>query len=145
VDRNDRSPRDGCPDTLRNDRLVGVRMSVGGLSSGILLRSFIVTGVPKGARVVVACKLPGGRRCGGVRVRRAATASVLAKAARRVPVKSLRNKRLPFGTQITVRVTARYATGKFIRLKVVNTARRISRQDFCMRPGSNKLRKKGCA
>ena len=144
VSRNDRN-RDGCPDLVRTDRLVGVRMNVGRLASGIRMRSFVVTGVPNGARVVVTCKLPSGRRCGGVRVRRAATGAVLANAARRITVKSLRNKRLPFRTSITVRVTARYATGKFIRLRVVNTGARINRTDFCMREGSNKLRKRGCA
>ena len=53
--------------------------------------------------------------------------------------------RCPYGTTITIRVTARYAAGRFIRLKVVRSGSRLSEQIFCMRPGSKKLRKRGCA
>ncbi len=104
--------------------------------------------VPKGARVIVKCKLPSGRRCGGLKVKRAtaaADAPVRAKAARNLAVRSLTDRSLPYGTTITIRVTAKYAAGRFIRLKVVRSGNRLSEQIFCMKPGSRKLRKKGCA
>ena len=51
---------------------------------------------------------------------------------------------IPYGTTITIRVTAQFAAGRFIRLKVVRSGSRLSEQVFCMRPGSKKLRKRGC-
>jgi hypothetical protein len=145
ITRSDEKPRDGCPDTAFLHRLVGTRQGVGGTPNGIILRSFTVIGVPPGTRVTVVCRLPNGKRCGGVLVRRATTSSdIRAKAARRVPVKNLRNKRLPFGSKIVVRATAPYATGKYVRLTVVRTASRIKRVEGCMNPGSNRVRRRGC-
>ena len=145
LNRNDRRPRDGCPDILVN--AAAVVKSVAGTANGIRFDKFTIKRVVRGASVKVTCKLPGGRKCGGLRVKRAAAsaASVQANAARNLRVRSLIGKSLPYGTTITVRVTARYATGRFIRIKVVRTTSRISEKTFCMRPGSRKLRKRGCA
>jgi hypothetical protein len=146
-DRN----RDGCLDTLLLHRQANVSLDVGGSTFGIVMHSLAVTRVPRGARVSVTCKLPSGRRCGGVLVKRAAApdvraeaSGVRARAARTIPVRSLKNKRLPYGTVITVRVTAPKATGKYIRLTVVRTGNRVARVDRCMNRGSNRLRKRGC-
>jgi hypothetical protein len=143
--------RDGCLDTLLLHRQANVSLDVGGDPSGIVMHSLAVTRVPRGARVSVACKLPGGQRCGGVLVKKATASDlsagasgVRARAARTIPVRSLKNKRLPFGTVITVRVTAPKATGKYIRLVVVRTGNRVHRVNRCMNRGSKKLRKKGC-
>ena len=71
VNRNDRRPRDGCPDNLRiaanTKQLVAPTAA-----NGILIGEFFVTGVPKGARVQVKCKRPNGSRCGKLLVKRAA-------------------------------------------------------------------------
>ena len=145
VNRNDRN-RDGCPDTLKTDTFVS--RSVAGTSNGIRFDKFILKKVPKGARVAVKCKLPGGGACGKLTVRRATAAAgapVRAKAARNLKVRSITGRSLPYGTTITVRITAKYATGRFIRLKVVPSGTRLSERTFCMKPGSKKLRKKGCA
>ncbi|MEA2362449.1 MAG: OmpA-OmpF porin, family [Thermoleophilaceae bacterium] len=143
--------KDGCLDTLLLHRQANVSLDVGGDVFGIVMHSLVVTRVPKGARVSVACKLPAGKRCGGVLVKkatvsdvRAGASGVRARAARTIPVRTLKNKRLPYGTVITIRVTAPKATGKYIRLTVVRTGNRVARVDRCMNRGSKKLRKKGC-
>ena len=145
MNRNDKKPRDGCADTLPPS--AAAQKAAIGTANGILFTKFAVVKVPKGARVVVKCKLPSGRRCGGLTVKRATAAAgapVRAKAARNIKVRSLTGKSLPYGTTITIRVTARFAAGRFIRLKVVRSGSRLSEQIFCMRPGSKKLRKRGC-
>jgi hypothetical protein len=150
--RNDKRPRDGCPDILNNPSDPKYHLS--GLPNGAKITDFVVDKVPSGARVVVKCKLPNGRKCGGLTVKRAQVAAaqaaaargdVLAHAARKLKVRKLYGKSLPFGTTITVRVTARFATGAFYRIRIVNTSSRVKEQKFCMRPGSKRLRKGGCA
>jgi hypothetical protein len=140
VGRRDRNT-DGCPDTLKLHKVVKLSRSVVFANGGIRLLSFGVTGVPKGARVVVVCKLPSGRRCGGVTVKRA---SVEAVAARTVRPKNLQGKVVPFGTKITARTTARYATGSFIRFTAARNSKGFREQFFCMNRGSKKLRRRGC-
>jgi hypothetical protein len=153
VNRDDKKPRDGCPDILRNPAAVATSATdvVNGVPlNGVLFNDFVIKRVPKGARVVVKCKLPSGRRCGGRFVKQAAAAAgapVRARAARDIPVPKVTGKPLPFGTTITVRVTAPYATGRFIRIKVVRPSvdsDRVAERKFCMRVNSNKLRKGGC-
>jgi hypothetical protein len=143
--RRDAKPNDGCPDTLLLHRNVELSRSVVFAPGGILLRFFSVKGVPNGARVRVVCRRPGGRRCGGAFVRRASAADVRA-AARTIKVKTLRNKRLPFGTKITTRVTAPVATGSLIRFKVFRNANGFVEKYFCMNRGSKKPRpiRRGC-
>ena len=144
VNRNDRRPRDGCPDILVN--AAAVVKSVAGTANGIRFDKFTIKRVVEGRERrghVQAARRAQVRRSQG-QARRSA-ASVQANAARNLRVRSLIGKSLPYGTTITVRVTARYATGRFIRIKVVRTTSRISEKTFCMRPGSRKLRKRGCA
>jgi hypothetical protein len=150
--------KDGCLDTLLLHRQVNISLNVGAWSRGIVLRKLAVTKVPKGAQVTVTCKLPNHHKCGGIKVKTAdvsGVAAILARlgggpagiqahAARDIGVRSLKNKRLPYGTVITIRVTARKATGKYIKLKVIHRGDRIGRSDRCMNVGSAKLRKKGC-
>ena len=100
---------DGCPDTLRQRRRRRTLAAIG-TANGILFdQFFVIKRVPKGARVVVKCKLPSGSRCGKLTVKRAAAAAgapVRAKAARNLEVRSVIGRSLPYGTTITVRVTA---------------------------------------
>jgi hypothetical protein len=140
VGRRDRNG-DGCPDTLLLHKLVKLSRSVVFANGGIRLLSFAVTGVPRGARVVVVCKLPSGRRCGGVTVRRA---SARAQAARNIRPRNLQGKVLPFGTKITARTTARYATGSFIRFTAARNSKGFTEKTFCTNRGSKKLRRRGC-
>ena len=140
VGRRDRDSN-GCPDTLKLHNLVKLSRSVVFANGGIRLLSFAVTGVPKGARVVVVCKLPNGRRCGGVTVKRA---SVEAQAARNVRPRNLQGKVIPFGTTITARTTARYATGSFIRFTAARNSKGFTEKTFCTNRGSKKLRRRGC-
>jgi hypothetical protein len=138
--RRDRDSN-GCPDTLKLHNLVKLSRGVVFANGGIRLLSFAVTGVPKGARVVVVCKLPSGRRCGGVTVKKA---SVRANAARTIRPKNLQGKVVPFGTKITARTTARYATGSFIRFTAARNSKGFREQYLCMNRGSKKLRRRGC-
>ena len=146
INRNDRRPRDGCPDILNNPATIDATSS-GIANFGLRFTKFVLKKVPNGSRVVVKCKRPGGGRCGGLRLRRASAAAgapVRGKAAvRTLPVRSLVGKRLPFGTTITVRITARYATGKFFRWRVLNPPG-LSKKEFCTKPGSKRLRRRGC-
>jgi hypothetical protein len=143
VNRNDKRPRDGCADILPLHTLVNARKIAFLRPGGIFLQSLTITGVPRGSRVQVKCKTPSGRKCGGLLVRKASTsAEPRARAARNLKVKRIQ-KNLPFGSTITIRVTAPFASGKFIRLKAV-PGDAIKQTDFCMRPGSRKLRKRGC-
>jgi hypothetical protein len=118
VDRNDRKPRDGCPDTLK---IATTALTTGHFyAGGIVVESFALKGVPNGARVRMVCKLPRGGRCGQATVRnaRASSAKTLARAARTVGLKKKLRKRLPFGTRITASIRARYAASRFIRVTV---------------------------
>ena len=141
--RRDRTS-DGCPDTLQVHKLVRLRRSVVFADGrGVRLLDFAVTGVPAGARVVIICKRPNGRRCGGTTVRRA---SVLAQAAKTVRPRNLQGDVVPFGTKITTRVTAPYATGSFIRWTAARNSQGFREKRFCMNSGSRKLRpiRRGC-
>ena len=140
VGRRDRNG-DGCPDILKLQNLVKLSRSVVFANGGIRLLSFAVTGVPKGARVVVVCKLPSGRRCGGVTVRRA---SARAQAARNIKPRNLQGKVLPFGSKITALTTARYATGSFIRFTAARNSKGFTQKTFCTNRGSKKPRRRGC-
>jgi Thrombospondin type 3 repeat len=143
VDASERDKnKDGCLDPLHLERIVGASISVGLWSNGVSLNSLKVTHVPAGARVSVACKLPGGRGCGKLLVKKASVSSVHAKAARNIRVRL--RKHLPYHTLITIRVTARQATGKFIQYTVVRRGDRIARTERCMNQGSTRPRKKGC-
>jgi hypothetical protein len=95
--------------------------------------------------VRVVCRLPNGRRCGGVFVRRASAARVPATATRTINVKNI-PKKLRYGTKITTRVTAPFATGSLIRSRVVPNATGFRETFFCMNRGSTKPRprKRGC-
>jgi Thrombospondin type 3 repeat len=139
-DRN----KDGCLDTLLLHKQANVSLNVGAWFNGIVLHSLVVTKVPAGGQVSVTCKLPNHHKCGGLRVKKASASGVRARAARNIPVRSLRNKKLPYGTVITIRVNARAATGKYIKLRVIHSGSRIGRIDRCTNVGSSKLRKKGC-
>jgi len=136
VDRSDRRPRDGCPDLLVIRASPGIQ--VGAYPGGVIVRSFTLKGVVKGAQVRLVCRLPGGGRCGGLNVRRASatSAETLAMAARTFRVKLKR--RLPYGTRITGSVKARYARSRYIRVSVVRTSSRIR----CLAgPSPKKLRR----
>jgi hypothetical protein len=124
VNRNDRRPRDGCPDILGIRAAPG--LDVGGYAGGAIIRSFTIKNVPAGARVIAVCRLPSGRRCGRLRVgsARVRSSGIRAHAARTFRLK-LTRKRLRFGTRITARVTARYARSRYIRVTVVPTPSRI--------------------
>ena len=111
-----------------------------------------MTDVPKGARVQVKCKRPNGSSCGKLLVKRASTATglstatgsgVRAKAARRLAIHKRLSKTLPYGSTITIRVTASNAIGRFIRVRIV-PGKLISKQFLCIKPGTKKPRKKGC-
>jgi hypothetical protein len=135
---------DGCPDTLLLHKRIDLSRSVLLARGGIILQFFKVKGVPAGAAVKVVCKKPDRRRCGGLSVKRASTANARAKAARTLTAKIA--KRLPFGTQITTKVTAPYATGSLIRFTAARNSKGFRQQRFCMNYGSSKLRpaSKGC-
>lgn len=145
VNRADRKPRDGCPDNLRI--LTNTKQLVAPSGNGILIGEFFVTGVPKGARVQVKCKRPNGSSCGKMLVKRAAVATALggvrAKATRRLAIHKRLSETLPYGSTITVRVTAPFAIGRFIRIRVV-PGKLISKQFLCIKPGTKKPRRKGC-
>jgi hypothetical protein len=71
---------------------------------------------------------------------------VLANASART-IKLLGSTRLGMGTRIEVRVTAKYATGKVYRLKVVpgsNGFGTIQEFEGCTNRGSRKVKAKGC-
>jgi len=136
------SNTDGCPDTLALHKNVKLSRSVVFAPGGIRLLSFAVTGVPSGATVIISCRLPSGRKCGGVRVRRASTGAQA--AAKTIRPKNLQGKRLPFGAKITTRVTAKYATGSFIRFTAARNSRGFRETYFCMNRGSKKLKRRGC-
>jgi hypothetical protein len=145
VVRRDEKPRDGCPDTLLMQNVVEIKKSVKGTARGIRLRFFRITGVPPGSRVIGTCTAPGGRRCGKpLRVKRATTGEVRAQAARDFSFKAVVRRPLRFGTRIVVRVTAPYATGKYYRLTVTRTDKRVAEFEGCTNPGSKKPRKRGC-
>ena len=145
VNRNDRKPRDGCPDTSASARTPSNWSPRSG--NGILIGEFFVTGVPKGARVLVKCKRPNGSSCGKLLVKRAAVATALggvrAQAARRLAIHRRLSRTLPYGSTITVRVTARFAIGRFIRVRVV-PGKLISKQFLCIKPGTKKPRRGRC-
>jgi hypothetical protein len=130
VGRRDVKPNDGCPDILLLHKRVDLSRSVLLARGGIILEFFKVTGVPAGAAVKVVCRRPGGGRCGRKTVRRASTATARARAAKTITAKI--DKRLPFGTTITTRTTAPYATGSFIRFKVARNAKGFTERFFCM-------------
>jgi hypothetical protein len=134
--------RDGCLDTLHLEKIVGASISVGLWSNGIVLNSLKVTHVPAGARVSVSCKLPGRGRCGKLLVKKASVSSVRARAARNIRVRL--RKHLPYHTVITIRVTAKKATGRYIQYTVVRRGDRVVRAERCMNQGSTRPRKKGC-
>jgi Thrombospondin type 3 repeat len=142
LNRADKRPRDGCADIIQLNAGVSHGFS-GSDSRGLTISEWAVTNVIRGARVVVKCKLPGGGKCGKLTVKRA-SASVEATAARTIKVRVLKNKKLPYGTVITMRVTASRAAGRFIRSKLVRPPKLVVDKKFCMRPGSSKLRKRGC-
>lgn len=135
---------DGCPDPQNIHNSIKLSRSVIFVRGGIRLLSFAVTGVPRGARVQIICRLPNGRRCGGVLIRRA---SARAQAARTVRPRNLQGDRIPFGTKITTRVTAPYATGSFVRFTAKRNARGFTERYFCINSsGSKKPRpiRRGC-
>lgn len=132
--------KDGCLDL---HRLVDAKLNHTFYSNGIVVTSLEIVHVPRRSRVSLKCRRPSGRRnCGSKLIKRATAASPQARFAR--TVKGLRGKRLPYGSTITIRVTKRGATGKYIRYKVVHGTKRFKRVDRCTNHGSKKLRKRRC-
>ncbi|CAN5590875.1 hypothetical protein BH20ACT19_BH20ACT19_06470 [soil metagenome] len=147
-DASDRCPRqdsrgrdrdkDGCLDVLRLHAIADSKLSFDQFRGGIEVKRLAVTGVPRGARVKVTCLGPrrGGRRrsCGGQLVRSAKT----------LVLRRFRGKRLRVGTAVVIRITARQATGKYIRYTVIRRGVGAKRIDRCTNAGSRKLRRTGC-
>jgi hypothetical protein len=142
LSRNDRNG-DGCPDALRLHGLVAVRKTITALPSAVQLNYLKVRGVPSGSRIT--CKI-GRKACPRTPIRNSSVGDVLANASART-IKLLGSTRLGMGTRIEVRVTAKYATGKVYRLKVVpgsNGFGTIQEFEGCTNRGSRKVKAKGC-
>ena len=139
--RRDRNS-DGCADIVQ--LRAGFSMGVGGAANGVTVTSFTITNVERRARVEVICKRPNGRRCGRALIRRASTASVRARAAVDRKIRKFVGNNLSYGTTITVRVTARFAAGECFARRLSAPATASRDRTFCTRPGSRKLRKRGC-
>ncbi len=124
--RPDRRRR-GCLQILQLDDDVTPKLSFNGIPGyGIRVTRFIVSGVPRGARVRVSCRTPHGRSCGK-----------RARTARRLRFDNLRRKRLAAGSRITVSVTARRSVGYFGRYKILNRS-----PGYKLKQGCITLRKK---
>jgi hypothetical protein len=120
-DRNDKN-KDGCPDLLKIK--AGLKHLLAPSGGGVLIGpKFQITNVDRGSRVVFKCRRPNRTSCGKLTVRRASTASVrgdvFAHASRNINLLRKLPNTLPYGTRITVRVTACWAIGRVINAKIV--------------------------
>jgi hypothetical protein len=135
VDRPD-SRRRGCLKVLQLDDDVTPKLSFDGiLDVGIRVTRFVVSGVPRGAKLGVRCLRPSGRSCGKG-----------ARTARRLRFSFLRGKRLPAGSRIIVRVTARKAVGYFGRYTILDRSPGYRLKEGCITRSKKKVsfRRRSC-
>ena len=134
-DRPDRRRR-GCLQILQLDDDVTPKLSFNGIPGfGIRVTRFVVSGVPRGAKVRVSCVRPGGRSCGK-----------RARTARRLRFDDLRHKRLAAGSRISVSVTARRAVGYFGRYTILDRSPGYRLKQGCIPLGKKKVsfRRRSC-
>lgn len=129
---------DGCLDVIRLHAIAGAKLRFDRFRGGIEVRRLTVTGVPRGARVNVACRRP---RRGG---RRRSCARQLVRSARTLALRRFRGKRLQAGSTLVIRITAPLATGKYVRYTVRRRGAGVKRVDRCTNAGSRALRRRGC-